>query len=201
MEQLRESVESKRGPGCLVMFSLLWLSFSSFWTFTAWKSGGGAMALFGLPFIAIGLFLLLGSFWRRIAGVRIGKPKLMASKTTLRPNETFVVRYEQTFRLPIDIQECRVELVFREKATYRRGTDTYTEVHEEVQDFFEAPVGHFDAGQTTQSEGRMTIPAQAMHSFRAANNQLQWLMRVLVNAQGWPDVKDEFELVVLAEGF
>ncbi|MFN2147705.1 MAG: hypothetical protein ACK2T2_04885 [Anaerolineales bacterium] len=201
MEQLRESVESKRGPGCLVMFSLLWLSFSSFWTFTAWKSGGGAMALFGLPFIAIGLFLLLGSFWRRIAGVRIGKPKLMASKTTLRPNETFVVRYEQTFRLPIDIQECRVELVFREKATYRRGTDTYTEVHEEVQDFFEAPVGHFDAGQTTQSEGRMTIPAQAMHSFRATNNQLQWLMRVLVNAQGWPDVKDEFELVVLAEGF
>ena len=200
MEQLRESFESKRGRGCLVMFSLLWLSFSIFWTYTAWKSGGGAMALFGLPFIAIGLFLLLGSYWRRIAGVRIGKPQLMVSKTTLRPNETFVVHYEQKFRLPIAIQECRVELVFREKATYRRGTDTYTEVHEDVQDFFEAPVGHFEAGQTTQSEGHMTIPPNAMHSFRATNNQLQWLLRVLVNAQGWPDVKDEYDLMVLAEG-
>ena len=67
-------------------------------------------------------------------------------------------------------------------------------------DFFEAPVGHFEAGQTTQSEGHMTIPPNAMHSFRATNNQLQWLLRVLVNAQGWPDVKDEYDLMVLAEG-
>jgi hypothetical protein len=201
MQELRESVESKQGRGCLVMFSVLWLSFSLFWTFAAWRSGAGAMALFGLPFIAIGIFLLAGGFWRNIAGLRIGRPKLMASKTTLRPNETFAVRYEQTFRLPVEVLECRVELVFRETATYRRGTDTYTETHEVVHDFFEAPIGHFDAGQTTQSEGRMTIPADAMHSFKATNNKLQWLMRVLVNAQEWPDVKDEFELTVLSEAF
>jgi hypothetical protein len=199
MQQLRESVESKQGRGCLVLFSILWLSFSLFWTFTAWKSGAGIMALFGLPFIAIGVFLLVGGFWRRIAGVRIGKPKLTASKTTLQPNETFSVRYEQTFRLPVDILDSRVELIFRETATYRRGTDTYTEVHEEVHDFFEAPIGHFNAGQATQSEGRMTVPRDAMHSFKGTHNKLQWLMRVLVNAQDWPDVKDEYELTVLAE--
>jgi hypothetical protein len=201
LQQLRATVESKRGRGCLVMFSILWLSFSLFWTITAWRSDGGLMALFGLPFIAIGIFLLVGGFWRRIAGVRIGKPNLMASKTTLRPGETFAVRYEQTFRLPVDVLDCRVELIFRETATYRRGTDTYTEVYEDVHDFFEAPVGHFEGGQTIQSEGRMTIPGDAMHSFKATNNKLQWLMRVVVNAQEWPDVKDEYELQVLAEGY
>jgi len=199
MQQLRESADSRRGRGCLVLFSLIWIAFSLFWTIAAWRSGGGAMALFGLPFIAVGLLLLVGSYWRRIAGVRIGAPRLSASKTTLRPGEGFLVRYEQKFRTPVDVLDSRVELLFRETATYRRGTNTYTEVHEETPDFFEAPVGHFESGHTTQSEGRMAIPADAMHSFKATNNKLQWLLRVVVNVQGWPDVKDEFELTILAE--
>ena len=40
-----------------------------------------------------------------------------------------------------------------------------------------------------------------MHTFSGTNNKLQWFLRVKVNAEGWPDVRDEFELTVPAEGF
>lgn len=43
-----------------IFFSIFWLGFSIFWTVLA-VSGGGAMGLFGLPFIAIGVFLILQS--------------------------------------------------------------------------------------------------------------------------------------------
>jgi hypothetical protein len=200
MQQLRESGASKTGRGCLVLFALFWTSFSVIWTWTAWRGGSGVFALFGLPFIAIGIALLLGAFWRSIAGLRISRPELTVSREVLRPGETFFAQYHQSFRFPVDILESKVELVFRETAIYRRGTDTYTEVHEDVLDFFESPTGHFEAGATTRSDGNMTIPASAMHSFTGTNNKLQWFLRVSVNAQGWPDVKDEFELKVLAEG-
>ncbi len=200
MQRLRETGASKAGRGCLVLFALLWTAFSVFWTWAAWRGGGGLSALFGVPFIAIGVALLVGAFWRTIAGVRIGRPELSVSKDVLRPGEIFFARYHQSFRLPVDILESKVELVFRETAVYRRGTDTYTEVHEEALDFFESPTGHFDVGQTTQSDGNLMIPANAMHTFAGTNNKLQWFLRVTVNAQGWPDIKDEFELTVLAEG-
>ena len=70
--------------------------------------------------IAIGIALLVGAFWRTIAGVRIGRPELTVSREVLRPGETFFARYHQSFRTPIDILESKVELLFRETAIYRR---------------------------------------------------------------------------------
>ena len=201
MQRLRETGASKAGRGCLVLFALFWTGFSVLWTYAAWRGGGGIFALFGVPFIVIGIALLVSAFWRTIAGIRIGRPELTVSKDMLRPGEKFFARYQQSFRTPIDILESRVELLFRETAIYRRGTDTYTEVHEEVLDFLESPTGHFGAGETARSEGELKIPEAGMHTFSGTNNKLQWFLRIKVNAQGWPDVSDEFELTVPAEGF
>ena len=47
----------------LVPFSIIWLGFCVFWEITAIKSGAPFfMALWGLPFIAVGLYLLFGRF-------------------------------------------------------------------------------------------------------------------------------------------
>ena len=42
-------------------FGIFWLGFSLFWCFGASKAGGGVVALFGLPFVAIGVYLCIGS--------------------------------------------------------------------------------------------------------------------------------------------
>ncbi|MBQ8504062.1 MAG: hypothetical protein IJ491_07285 [Clostridia bacterium] len=45
----------------MIPFSIFWLGFSVFWEIGALKSGGSLFfALWGLPFIAVGLYLLIG---------------------------------------------------------------------------------------------------------------------------------------------
>ncbi len=46
----------------LIPFSLAWTGFAVFWTSMAWAGGAAPMALFGLPFVLVGLHLLFGRF-------------------------------------------------------------------------------------------------------------------------------------------
>jgi len=199
MQSLRPSAASKTGRGCLLLFGLFWTAFSVFWTIMARKGGGGLMWLFGLPFILIGVGLLASALWRTIAAVRVGPPKISISKAILCPGETFGVIYEQSFRTPVDLYDSKVELVFRESATYTQGTDTRTDTYEQVLESFDGPAGHFAAGQTARQDGSMTIPETGMHTFIAQNNKLQWFVRVNVDVQGWPNMIEEYELTVSPE--
>lgn len=47
----------------LIPFSLFWLGFSVFWMFMALKMGGRLFALFGVPFVIIGVYMLIGRFF------------------------------------------------------------------------------------------------------------------------------------------
>ena len=40
------------------------------------------------------------------------------------------------------------------------------------------------------------IPANVMHSFVASNNKITWKLKFQGDIRRWPDVKDEFDLVV-----
>lgn len=50
----------------LIPFSLVYLSFSLFWVWGVLQSGPPMMALFGLPFVAVGAYLLFGRTLRNI---------------------------------------------------------------------------------------------------------------------------------------
>ncbi len=50
----------------LIPFSVFWLGFAVFWVFGAAQSGG-FFALFGLPFVAVGCFMLFGRFFYKSA--------------------------------------------------------------------------------------------------------------------------------------
>lgn len=61
----------RQGDLMMVLFALMWLAFSVFWEIIALRSafGGGGpvfLALWGLPFVAIGLYLLFGRFLQTI---------------------------------------------------------------------------------------------------------------------------------------
>lgn len=53
------SVSSDAPP---LFFAIFWTGFSLLWTVIAYLGGGGAFALFGLPFVAIGIMLFVKIF-------------------------------------------------------------------------------------------------------------------------------------------
>ncbi|MDZ4823833.1 MAG: PH domain-containing protein [Flavobacteriales bacterium] len=54
----------KRTDFFIIPFSLLWCGFTVFWEFTSIKMGAPIFfSLFGIPFILIGLYLLIGRFF------------------------------------------------------------------------------------------------------------------------------------------
>lgn len=59
----------------LIPFSMVWLGFVVFWIWGVLSSGGGLFALFGVAFLAVGLFFMVGRFaidaWLR-GGTRYG---------------------------------------------------------------------------------------------------------------------------------
>jgi len=185
--------------GCILGFALFWLGFSVLWTVMAWRSGAGLGALFGIPFILIGIVMIVGAFWRTIASVKVAPPAIHVSKERVRIGENFSVTYEQSFRMPSEVLDSKVELIFRESATYQQGTDTRTDTHEEVIDFFESPAKRFERGEKSHESGTFEIPKDAMHTFNQSKNKLQWFVRVDVDVQGWPDMVEEYEIQVLPE--
>ena len=199
MQMLRSSSSNKTGRGCILGFALFWLGFSVLWTVMAWRSGAGMGALFGVPFILIGIVMIIGAFWRTIASVKIAPPSIHVSKERVRIGENFSVTYEQSFRMPSEVLDSKVELIFRESATYHQGTDTRTDTHEEVIDFFESPAKRFERGEKSRESGTFKIPKDAMHTFNQSKNKLQWFVRVDVDVQGWPDMVEEYEIQVLPE--
>lgn len=154
------------------------------------------MALFGVPFILIGLLLITGALWRSVAGVKIMPPVVSVSNPSPMVGETIRVQWELGFRTGVTLQDGRVELLFRESASYMQGTDHRTDTHEEIEEFNELPIGEMEPGKNLQGHTDFTIPATGMHSFKAENNQLAWLLRLRVNVMEWPDLEDEFELDV-----
>ena len=46
----------------MIPFSIVWCGFAVFWFLSASQSGVGIMSLFGIPFVALGLYMVFGRF-------------------------------------------------------------------------------------------------------------------------------------------
>jgi hypothetical protein len=87
------------------------------------------------------------------------------------------------------LRRLRITLEGRESATYRRGTATSTD---------RVTFARVELAELTalldlrQGETVFALPAFAVPGFQAANNKVEWLLRVQGDVPFWPDVDDEF---------
>lgn len=160
---------------------------------SGWTHGRPDLCLsaFLLPFIAVGLVLiaaaghaLLALFNPRVA-MTLDPPEVPLGGTA-EVRWAIAGRYDRIERLEIRLEG-------HEEATYRQGTNTYTDKTL----FFTAHVVDTTKPLDVRAgRARVAVPADAMHSFAAKNNKVVWTLVLQAHIRAWPDVKDEYVLAV-----
>ena len=129
--------------------------------------------------------------------IRIGKPEITISEQMLRVGDSFTVNLFHNFKSGIQVDNIRLELVFRETATYQQGTDTRTVTHNHIIAEFEEPGGHIQAGHMLQKSYNLQIPRDGMHTLKVRRNKLEWFVRFSMKVPRLPDFSEEYELEVV----
>ena len=205
MRELKPSSSTRVGRSCGLVFGILWTSFSCFFLVSAigFFQGDAEISWVIIPFLLVplvfmlvGMGIITGSVLPWIAGMRVAKPEVSISSTSLRVGDGFTFGFSQTFKQKTDVKGVRLSLILRERATYQQGTDTRTVTHEETVEEYQYPERVYETGDQLFFSRGMRIPRGAMHTFRSRHNQITWQVRVEADFAGWPDYRENFDIQV-----
>jgi len=129
----------------------------------------------------------------------IGITSIEVSGYPLRPGETYQVFLSQSARVRLKLLDVTLKCV--EEATYNQGTDIRTEqavVYESR--LFRQRGMEIKNGEAFSTEFDLTIPDNAIHSFKSRNNRVQWKIEVTAQAKSWPRLSRNFAVSVHPRG-
>jgi len=191
------------GIACLFAFTLMWNGFILVFGITMLSAGVGPQLLCLLPFVTVGVLLLAGCGWVIWSGISKGlnldKPEVVVSTSRLRVGEAFSFTYRQRFKRAVTTNGVTIQLLLRETAIYRRGTDTHTDTHDKVIQEFQHFGKRYESGEAFYDQRTLQIPPNGMHTFAAQRNKVQWFVKTELKLAGWPDVTELYELTVVPE--
>lgn len=182
--------------GVIILIALFWNGIVSVFVWQLWKgwkagSPDGCLALFLVPFVLVGLALLIGIPYQFLA---LFNPR---PRVVLTPGRLVLgcpADLAWSFRGATGrIQRLEITLEGREEADYTRGTDRVTakEVFATIPLVDAALRSAIPAGST-----RIEVPADTMHSFSAPDNRIVWTLKLRGTIRRWPDVSEEMPVVV-----
>jgi hypothetical protein len=150
------------------------------------------LMIFALIFGAIGLALIGGVFYFVLALFN-PRPRIFINKDKLTLGDRLDLKWQITGNTS-KISTLTLSFEGREEATYRRGTNTYTD-----KNVFrtEKIVETHSQAEMQTGTAFLDMPVDTMHSFAAENNKIIWSLIIHGDIKNWPDVKEEFEIVVL----
>ncbi len=171
---------------------------------------GGILGVVGMSYVPCLCFLLLVAgtvavafggprLQAAIVGRRLGSPVMWASAEELLRGDTLDLTFSQDINRPTDIQSVVFQLLLRETVTYTSGTDRVTVTHDHVIGRVERPGRPMQKGYRLEERADFRIPPDAMHTFVASNNKLQWFVTVQVKIARWPDFRKVYQVTVLPE--
>lgn len=157
------------------------------------------LTLFMLPFVGIGIWLVYRAIRQILIATGVGPTFIEIANHPLQPGQDYEMLLSQGGSL--SIRQLEVHLICLEKATYRQGTDTVTDIEIVCQQ----PVLtqkdiDVQAGLPYETRCQFRVPEGAMHSFLANSNAVNWKLSVRVEVQRWPDFRRDFPLVVRPHG-
>lgn len=182
--------------GCL-LFTLFWNGLLSVFLVQVVRSFNRGkpewfLMLFLLPFVIIGLsgIGLSGYFFLTLFNPRITLD-LPSAILALGDSWDVIWRFRGNTHA---IRQFSIRLLGEEVATYRRGTNSYTD----RETFYEQILfdGSLRFGMT-QGECSLLLPDDSMHSFKSDHNAIEWALQVQAEIGLWPNVKEQFPLIVI----
>ena len=183
------------GAGCVLWNLLVAMFVSAAVNSVAAGNVNWGPALGLAPFVVIGLWLVGYFIYRLLLASGIGPTLLEISAHPLLPGQAYEAFVSQSGRLRL--KSFDVLLVSEEEAAYRQGTDLRVEkrrvlettlLHQENQEIHR--------GFPYEVRVPLLVPAKAMHSFKAAHNEIAWKLVVIGQPAGWPAYQREFPLIV-----
>ncbi|HEY4761999.1 MAG TPA: DUF3592 domain-containing protein [Thermoguttaceae bacterium] len=153
------------------------------------------LTIFLIPFVLVGVFLIFFFFRQLLLTAGIGPTLLEISDHPLYPGMEYKIFLSQSGRLTMNI--LSLSLVCHEEATYQQGTNTRTETKEVFrQELYRRDNFEIPPGIPFETDCQVTVPADAMHSFKSTHNKIDWKLVVEGNIAGWPDFKRAFSVIV-----
>lgn len=147
-------------------------------------------------FAAAGVWLIVYSireFWK---ASRIGPTRVEISDHPLVPGDEYQLFLSQNGRL--SVEKFEMLLVCEEQATFRQGTDTVTSSQTvSVSPVFEKQHFEIDPREPFEVRCSFSVPAGAMHSFRAEHNTINWKLVIRNKAARHRDFERRFPVVIV----
>jgi len=187
--------------GCAVLAALFWNGILSIflWRLIAdWNRMGGFKwfnVAFLVPFVLVGIVLILavlGSALKWLVSSLIGPIDVEVSTHPLVPGGSSRIHVAQ--RGLVALKRVELQLICTEAATYLAGTSTSTATKEVVRHPIGAPDENPTGGLPLELD--FTVPADAMHSFEAPNNKINWTLRVTARFFGFA-LRDDYRLAMV----
>jgi hypothetical protein len=153
-----------------------------------------------IPFVLVGIGAIVMFFRLLLINTGIGPTLMEISDHPLQPGGQYRLFISQSGRF--QVKALRVALACEESATYRQGTNTRTETQEVYcKQIFRREGFEVENGLPFETEIDLEIPEGVMHSFKAAHNEINWVLTVEGNVLRWPDFKRRFSLIVRPRGW
>lgn len=183
-----------------IMAACFWNGIVSIFVYQAyagWRAGHPEyfLMLFLIPFVGVGLFLI-GAVLYFILAAFNPRPTISLATAVIRPGDAVAVNWSTSGNV-YKIRDFNLLLIGEETATYRRGTDTYTDRHI----FYEKILAASGDPETLRrGQALLRVPSPTMHSFKSDNNAIVWKIRLQCQVPRWPDVKEDFEITLYPLG-
>ena len=175
------------------IFGLIWNGITWLIVYTVIRDDG----LFSFPMLIISLFVVIGlglvlGFIYQLMALTNPVVEVAFSEAAVPIGESVDIAWELTGNVS-RLSELELAVVGYESATYRRGTDTVTDIaeFERVRIASASKAEDIRFGSTT-----IQIPAGTMHSFQGKNNKVVWKVEVKGVIHRWPDINDNYTFFV-----
>ncbi|GIW95379.1 MAG: hypothetical protein KatS3mg110_3420 [Pirellulaceae bacterium] len=175
----------------VLVFAGFWDTFVVVWLVMAIGQREWLMALFIIPFALFGLGMAAFAIYLLLSLFN-PVPEVVLQQAHITPGSTSTVQWHWRGSSQ-RIRRLHIQLIGREKARYTRGTKTHVDNH----DFCKVTIFQSeDPSEISNGSASFQIPSRTMHSWKAPNNSIEWLIHIHGDIARWPDVNEEFPFEV-----